>query len=649
MNPRTLKILAATAITVAAGVLGFRSWRDHVIRVRDESAFKAARRALEEHRPTDALALYQSQDHSHSPLPWDDIELAACAGTRQLPRLIALYEHTPDRILRNEAASQLVARTFLHSRRPKDRARIREHWRTNGASVDAVGWFALDADALFLEGKRAEVLRLLQSRRFPGAQDVPRLVRLAVATSGSNLTTSWNHLADAAQLDPRNPEVRSFRAQILEQIGKDELARVEYVAAHVAEPQNPLLRDQLAEFYRRQGNLDLALATWEAALPSPSLDYLWLKARFWQRMVRPPETNAPGKVPSGSLAPLAEFLGELEPTQFWDPADLRLPPGGRRFGRDRQEVFWLQLAGHLQAKQDKAAFELLAFQRSVNASWEPDLERALGRLLSFRLQKTLNPPGISLAGSGRKPEELPPFFRELETLARQEREGGRSWRPPTDTAAFLLGDSAAGAAFLAAGWREATLNLLPDAPASASPVWLDYGVAQALRYNRSPKKALAYLASRPASPTLDVLRAELLIATGHAEDGLHVLVPISTQDSPEGFRAAWLLALADLERKNFTEVRQRVAAQPRLAHSPTGVELLAKVALAQGSKDEATRLYRQIASNSVEARTFLAHEAFAKKDWAAARRWTTELIALMPDQLQLRENLEEIRRASGTP
>ena len=126
MNPRTLKILAATALTVAAGVLGFRSWRDHVIRVRDESAFKAARRAIEEHRPTDALALYQAQDHSRSPLPWDDIELAACAGTRQLPRLIALYEQTPERILRNETASQLVARTFLHSRRPKDRARIRE-------------------------------------------------------------------------------------------------------------------------------------------------------------------------------------------------------------------------------------------------------------------------------------------------------------------------------------------------------------------------------------------------------------------------------------------------------------------------------------------------------------------------------------------
>jgi hypothetical protein len=109
------------------------------------------------------------------------------------------------------------------------------------------------------------------------------------------------------------------------------------------------------------------------------------------------------------------------------------------------------------------------------------------------------------------------------------------------------------------------------------------------------------------------------------------------------------LSLADLERKNLTEARQRVAAQPRLAQSPTGVEILAKVALAQGSKDEASRLYRQIASHSVEARTFLAHEAFAQKDWAAARRWTTELIALMPDQLQLRENLEEIRRAAGTP
>ncbi|MBL9174371.1 MAG: hypothetical protein JNL10_12605 [Verrucomicrobiales bacterium] len=649
MKSRTLKLLAAALVAIAVGALGFRSWRDHVIRVRDESAFKAARRALEEHRATDALAIFQAQDHSRSPLPWGDIELAAYAGTRQLPRLIALYENSPDRVLRDEAASQLVARTFLHSRRPKDRARIREHWRTNGASADAAGWFALDADALFLEGKPKEALRLLQSRRFPGADDVPRLVRLALATAGKDLTTSWNHLADAARLDPRNTEVRSFRAQILEQIDKPELARVEYVAAHVADPRNPLLRDQLAEYYRRQGNLDLALTTWEAALPAPSLDYLWLKARFWQRMVRPPEGSAPGKVPPGSLAPLVEFLGDLEPSQFWDAADLKLPPGGRRFGRDRQEVFWLQLAGHLQARQDKAAFELLSFQRSANASWDPDLERALGRLLSFRLQRTLNPSGVSMPGSGRKLEDLPPYFRELETLARQERDGGRAWKPSPDTTTFLLGDSAEGAAFLAAGWREAALRLLPDSPAPGSPGWLDYGFAQALRYNRSPQKALDFISGRPASPSLDVLRAELLIATGRPEEGLRVLAPISTQDSAEGFRAAWLLAMADLERKNPPGARQRVTAQPRLAHSPTGVEILAKAALAEGSKNEASRLYRQIATQSVEARSFLAHEAFAQKDWDAARRWTTELIALMPDQLQLRENLEQIRRASATP
>ena len=202
--------------------------------------------------PSDALALYQAQDH---PIPRcrGRHRTGCLCGNQQLPLPHRLYDQKPDRIP-DEAASQLVARTFLHSRRSKDRP---EFASTGGPT--ALPWMPWDGSPWMPMRSSSKESERRQSvfcspGDFPAPRMFPRLVRLALATSGSNLTTSWNYLADAAQLDPRNTEVRSFRAQILEQIGKDELARVEYVAAHVAEPQNPLLRDQLAEFYRRQGN-----------------------------------------------------------------------------------------------------------------------------------------------------------------------------------------------------------------------------------------------------------------------------------------------------------------------------------------------------------------------------------------------------------
>ena len=57
-----------------------------VVRVQDENAYRAARKALQEHRPEEALALFRAQDHSASPLPWSEVEVEACVGARQLPK-----------------------------------------------------------------------------------------------------------------------------------------------------------------------------------------------------------------------------------------------------------------------------------------------------------------------------------------------------------------------------------------------------------------------------------------------------------------------------------------------------------------------------------------------------------------------------------
>jgi hypothetical protein len=109
------------------------------------------------------------------------------------------------------------------------------------------------------------------------------------------------------------------------------------------------------------------------------------------------------------------------------------------------------------------------------------------------------------------------------------------------------------------------------------------------------------------------------------------------------------LSLAAFESGNLTEARETIQRQPRLANATTGHELLARLALQDGKLAEAERLYQAIANDSAEAQAFLARRAFERQDWQAARLQTEKLQRLMPDALQLRENLLAIAKAENQP
>ena len=105
--------------------------------------------------------------------------------------------------------------------------------------------------------------------------------------------------------DPQNPEILSYRAKLLETVGKNSLALAEYVSAIQTDPKNPFLKDQLAEFYMRQRQYPYALEVWKESLTPPSLDLIWLKAVFWNKIVMQLKFDLNSiKMPQGKLEPL---------------------------------------------------------------------------------------------------------------------------------------------------------------------------------------------------------------------------------------------------------------------------------------------------------------------------------------------------------
>jgi predicted Zn-dependent protease len=635
-------------VLVLAGAVG---WRQHALRKSEERQFVAASQAVAAGRGLDALAIVRSRIVSSKPAParereWHAIEVHALAQLREVPRLLHWFDREPSLILEDEAASLLVARGALAAGNRPAFDQVRNSWR--GREKQDWLWFALDADTLLASGKRPAALALLQSRTFPGERDCARLLRLALLNAAQPARAA-EYLDQAFRADPRNPDARSFRAQVMEASGRLAEARVEYVAALVATPSNPLLRDQLAEFYRRNGNLDLALRTWAEGLTPGTPDFLWTKFLFWSRVFRPVNGPVRTGTAAGPLASFVVYLGGLPPGRFWDDALFDAKVESRQVIRDREEAYWLRLLQMIHDGNEKEALEWMKLRRSRGRSWNPGLERALYQILCFRRK-----PALSLAGEGELATAPPvrgrhAFFEQLDKAWNSAHEARVAPLLSPELRGAVSGTTVFSAACMAGGWIEAALALWPDNSADApSPDWVAFGMAQCLRENRGRPAALAFLAKQPSVPVLQLLEGELLLVEGRTDEGITKLRPLAAQPSDAGYRAAWLLAALAMDKGNPVAAREWVRGHPTLAASVTGREILARAALAEGDEAGALRAYNSLRRESVEARMFLARRAFAAKDWKEARLLTTELLREMPDELILRANLEAIRAAEGT-
>lgn len=576
-------------------------------------------------------------------IQWLELFVKASFEMKDTAQLTVLFEFFPEIFKDQEAASLFVADSYIINNQPKDYLKIRSLWTDRETKVAA--WMVLDADRLLLEGRRKEALQLLQSRTFSHKADVGRLIRLALILTNEDPKKAWAYLGEAYAKDPQNPDVRSYRAKLLESVGKSTLAHREYQAASRLDPQNLFLKDQLAEFYVRQGQYPQALAIWQENLTAPSLDTIWIKTLFWSKIAKPITFDwKENPMPQGNLDPLIQYLVRLNPDEFWNQNAFNRVANRQYFLKNRQETFWLQLASFLLNQQENEANQMLKYNPFTATSWNPELEVALKRVLAYRNTGSLklNPsdfPPKEL--SYKKPKETESsLFQDLEELAQEE----ENQAVPEGMRNLLLSKEIFSALFIAAGWNEIglklhTLAVIPnDFPDSVV-----LGLAKAIQENRSSLEAMEFAAVQEPSPELTLYVAELQIAGGDSEEALQKLIKLAQVESEVGYRSAWLSSLIFMEKGNYEQARIAIYSHPHLAYDQLGQETLARIAHQDGDTDLAVRLYAAIEKDSPEARSYLARKAFNDKDWKRARELTEQLIKDYPDNALLKENLEKIK------
>src|SRR5262249_4485078 len=152
-----------------------------------------------------------------------------------------------------------LSRGLLLEDRPTELRHIRDLW--HGREQRAPAWLALDADVLLAAGREDEARKLLSGERFAGSEDAGRLARLAPAAPGDPAPAN-EFLSRATALAPDAPDVRACRGRFFEAAGRPADAAAELRAALSGNNDDWVLRDQLAECYRRAGAAEAANATW---------------------------------------------------------------------------------------------------------------------------------------------------------------------------------------------------------------------------------------------------------------------------------------------------------------------------------------------------------------------------------------------------
>lgn len=610
---------------------------------------------IEEGKSKEALALLQhyegdlSKSLEEGP-NWISLFIQAYTKEVDIPSLLTMYVHFPQSFNDHEEASIYLASAFIATRNPSDFERIREQWSSRETLTPK--WMGVDADFLVIQGNTAEAIQLLKSQQFEGEEDVGRLVRLAILEGQNSAKQAWEYLAKAQEKDQDNPDIRLLRARLLENLGKKELALMEYTAAARLDPSRTELRDQVAEFHIRQREYMQALQLWAYGLKEPTSDTIWLKALFWERMTQGlnPALFEEKAVPEGTKAPLITYLLNLPEGTYWDAQAFSEIENGNQLLQTEQSTFWLRLMQLLQEGREQDALSLIEFNHFSPVSWCPELELNLRRVLLYRQtgqfflkgEDVLNPSSELIANQVGENVPRHQFYRELDQLIERVKKDPTSSTPP-EMQDFLTGEEALAAVVMASGWLEAGLALHQmEVIPSTYPQWVAFAIGQSLRFNRGADEALKFISLQHPTPSLRMLEGELLVSTGSLEAGVLKLEQASQSTGPIGERSTWRLVLSLLKGKQYSRAREVLTSKENFGQTLTGRELHARSFLLEGNRNEATRIYGSLVSESSEAQSYLARLAYEQQDWSRAKELTEQLLRKFPNSQPLRANLARI-------
>lgn len=583
---------------------------------------------------------------------WLELFVEAAAENSDYKQLMILYRYRPSSFENNEKASIMVAEAYLAKGKIGEFEGLRERWKGNEKEMGK--WLNIDSDRLILEGKRNEAINLLQTENFEGKENIKRLIRLSLLTLNEDSKSSWDYLVKANELDPNNPVILSYRAKLLEATGQTPLALSEYIAASAADPDNLLLRDQIGEFFIRNKRYHQAVQVYEEALASlEPIDYILLKALFFGKVIEPLDVEVSQEnIPDSRLKKLIEYINDLPQLTFWDEERFTKIPNHQKYLDTQQVTWWLRLLSAIKEGNIQKAKELLQYNHFEEANWSPEVSLALKRIVNFRNNGKLTLENSSFTitkleqQSLSEPNRAPiGFFQQLNQFA-EEQDKDPSFEIPKESEELLKSPFALSAGLLAVGWDEAAIATQPTKIIPEElPDWVAYGYTQAIRKNLGNMKAMEFATLQNKTAPMELLIGEIMLAQNNKDAAINQLEKLTDEEDLIGMRAAWLLSLLYLNENDFDKAKEIIAQNEKLTNSTLGQEALARIALAEGDMPLADKLYKQIANDSSEAKSYLARQAFQEQNWEKAKQLTIELLKNYPNSVILRQNLMKIMQA----
>jgi hypothetical protein len=628
-------------------VIGTWSWRKFVLTKRSEQSMTIIQTSLEnEDFVTAKSALLGISDPVVRAEKEKNVRVAELEKAISISDLSLIRMDIGDKLAETldpkllESADIKLARDVLQKKEFKAYETYKLKWQDKSAYAGQ--WLILDVDALFAKKLPEEARSLLKSAKLSGVDDAQRYVRLALLDA-KEPWKAMESLDLGLKSDPRNADILAFRAQIQEAAGRLADARLDYVAAVLSERKNPLYRDILANFYLRVGDISAAAETWREAAEDTNLGVYAMKSWFW--------STVSGNRLSKPLVPcrqedwsdLVTAILQVPDAVFWS-ASLDAAISEIRGVVNRPEFLWMKLLESLRSKDYAGARKRLEIDFSKEAE---EIRPGLAlRILSHLDAIDGKDPRSSHAGKVIPviEKEAHPFLLQYakwvnRTLNADENARYEKWlaQPEALISMFFSVNWAGAAVILGEGDKLAVTD---------APDWFGYSYAKSLqlRDGKDPaKKWLESLAKR--SPAADLLLGEILLTSGSTDEGLSILQKISADDTELSSRAAWTLALLELDRGQPEKAREVLMKVPSLANATQGKEILARIFLAEGARAETLRIYQELGESSADGMIFMSKEAFSVGDYDQALKWTGVLARLFPDQPDFRKNILKIEEA----